>query len=161
MIEELGDKPWFIGCGFMKPHAPFIAPKQLAQYILRHPFSVAKMTLHSGGEKVICGSKLNPTINCKFQIFTGPDSLAMITQHIPEKGAQMIRYYHWYSNQMRGQRHRVPKRGVFRRIRCVRRARRHRLRSCLPKNGGMSFSKSGTPTCRFARIASTGCECLR
>ena len=26
-IEELGDKPWFIGCGFMKPHDPFIAPK--------------------------------------------------------------------------------------------------------------------------------------
>jgi len=28
MIEKLGSKPWFIGCGFMKPHDPFIAPKQ-------------------------------------------------------------------------------------------------------------------------------------
>jgi iduronate 2-sulfatase len=28
MIEQLGDKPWFIGCGFMKPHDPFIAPKK-------------------------------------------------------------------------------------------------------------------------------------
>ncbi|MFN0078362.1 MAG: sulfatase [Prosthecobacter sp.] len=28
MIEKLGDAPWFIGCGFMKPHDPFIAPKQ-------------------------------------------------------------------------------------------------------------------------------------
>jgi iduronate 2-sulfatase len=27
-IHELGDKPWFIGCGFMKPHDPFIAPKK-------------------------------------------------------------------------------------------------------------------------------------
>jgi uncharacterized sulfatase len=27
-IEELGGKPWFIGCGFMKPHDPFIAPKK-------------------------------------------------------------------------------------------------------------------------------------
>jgi uncharacterized sulfatase len=27
-IEELGDTPWFIGCGFMKPHDPFIAPKK-------------------------------------------------------------------------------------------------------------------------------------
>lgn len=27
-IEELGDRPWFIGCGFMKPHDPFIAPKK-------------------------------------------------------------------------------------------------------------------------------------
>jgi iduronate 2-sulfatase len=28
MIKQLGDQPWFIGCGFMKPHNPFIAPKK-------------------------------------------------------------------------------------------------------------------------------------
>jgi uncharacterized sulfatase len=28
MIEKLGDTPWFIGCGFMKPHDPFIAPRK-------------------------------------------------------------------------------------------------------------------------------------
>jgi uncharacterized sulfatase len=28
MIEQLGDRPWFIGCGFMKPHDPFVAPKK-------------------------------------------------------------------------------------------------------------------------------------
>lgn len=28
MIDKLGDTPWFIGCGFMKPHDPFIAPKK-------------------------------------------------------------------------------------------------------------------------------------
>jgi len=28
MIEQLGDQPWIIGCGFMKPHDPFIAPKK-------------------------------------------------------------------------------------------------------------------------------------
>ena len=65
------------------------------------------MTLHSGGEKVIYRSKLNPKINRNFEIFTGPDFLATITQHIPDKGAQMIRYYGWYSNKMRGQRHRL------------------------------------------------------
>ncbi len=27
-INELGDTPWFIGCGFMKPHDPFVAPKK-------------------------------------------------------------------------------------------------------------------------------------
>lgn len=27
-INELGDTRWFIGCGFMKPHDPFIAPKK-------------------------------------------------------------------------------------------------------------------------------------
>ncbi len=33
-IEELGDAPWFIGCGFMKPHDPFIAP---AKYFDLYP----------------------------------------------------------------------------------------------------------------------------
>ena len=28
MIEKRGDTPWFIGCGLMKPHDPFIAPKK-------------------------------------------------------------------------------------------------------------------------------------
>lgn len=28
MIQQLRDQPWFIGCGFMKPHDPFIAPKK-------------------------------------------------------------------------------------------------------------------------------------
>ncbi|MCA9010949.1 MAG: sulfatase [Planctomycetaceae bacterium] len=27
-IQALGDSPWFIGCGFMKPHDPFIAPQK-------------------------------------------------------------------------------------------------------------------------------------
>ncbi len=27
-IEELGDRPWIIGAGFMKPHDPFVAPKK-------------------------------------------------------------------------------------------------------------------------------------
>jgi uncharacterized sulfatase len=28
LIEAQGAQPWFIGCGFMKPHDPFIAPKK-------------------------------------------------------------------------------------------------------------------------------------
>ena len=47
--------------------------EQLAQHILRNPFSVAKMRLNSGGEKVIYRSKLNPKINRNFEIFTGPE----------------------------------------------------------------------------------------
>jgi iduronate 2-sulfatase len=27
MIEKLRNEPWIIGCGFMKPHDPFVAPK--------------------------------------------------------------------------------------------------------------------------------------
>jgi uncharacterized sulfatase len=39
MIEQLGDKPWFIGCGFMKPHDPFIAPEK---YFKLYPESSVK-----------------------------------------------------------------------------------------------------------------------
>ena len=78
--------------------------QDLAQYILRNPFSLQKMTLQSPGDLVIYHSRLNAKINRNFQVFSPTDFLAAITQHIPDKGAQMVRYYGWYSNKMRGQR---------------------------------------------------------
>jgi len=80
--------------------------EDLAQYILRNPFSVEKMTLESPTDMVIYRSRLNAKINRNFEVFTATDFLAAITQHIPDKGAQMVRYYGWYSNKMRGVRHR-------------------------------------------------------
>ena len=38
------------------------------------------------------------------QVFTACDFIAAIAQHIPDKRFQMVRYYGWYSNKMRGQR---------------------------------------------------------
>jgi len=90
--------------------------EDLAQYILRNPFSVEKMTLESPGDIVIYRSRLNAKINRNFEVFTPTDFLAAITQHIPDKGAQMVRYYGWYSNKMRGVRQRgLPAELVFRR----------------------------------------------
>ena len=86
--------------------------EKLAQYILRNPFSVAKMTLESPTDTVIYRSKLNPKINRNFEVFTATDFLAAITQHIPDQGAQMVRYYGWYSNKMRGQRHHAETSGA-------------------------------------------------
>ena len=80
----------------------------LAQYILRNPFSVEKMTMEAPADMVIYRSRLNAKINRNFEVFTATDFLAAITQHIPDKGAQMVRYYGWYSNKMRG----VRQRGV-------------------------------------------------
>jgi hypothetical protein len=80
--------------------------EDLAQYILRNPFSVEKMTLESPGDMVIYRSRLNAKINRNFEVFTPTDFLTAITQHIPDKGAQMVRYYGWYSNKMRGVRQR-------------------------------------------------------
>lgn len=39
LIEKLGDKPWFIGLGFQKPHDPFVAPKKYFE--LYPPGSIA------------------------------------------------------------------------------------------------------------------------
>ena len=35
-------------------------------------------------------------INRNFEVISATDFLAAITQHIPDKGAQMVRYYGWY-----------------------------------------------------------------
>ena len=39
-----------------------------------------------------------------FQVFKATDFIAAITQHIPEKSFQLVRYYGWYSNRGRGER---------------------------------------------------------
>ena len=37
-----------------------------------------------------------------FEVYSAEEVIAAITQHIPEKSFQMIRYYGWYSNKSRG-----------------------------------------------------------
>ena len=104
--------------GFNVHHGESVPPEnkalleQLTQYILRNPFSVEKMTLLAPKDTVMYRSRLNPKINRNFEIFTPTDFLAAITQHIPDKSAQMIRYYGWYSNKMRGQRHMAANGGI-------------------------------------------------
>ena len=93
--------------GFNVHHGDPVPPEnkaeleKLAQYILRNPFSVEKMTMESPTDTIIYRSRLNPKINRNFEVFTPTDFLAAITQHIPDKGAQMVRYYGWYSNKIR------------------------------------------------------------
>jgi hypothetical protein len=42
-----------------------------------------------------------------FQTYSPLEFIAAITQNIPERLAQMVRYYGWYSNRMRGDRQRA------------------------------------------------------
>jgi hypothetical protein len=103
--------------------------QRLIQYFLRCPFSQARMiqvteagkvihkTEHNavgrfpepGDEELLAGSSRN------FQIFDPLDFLAEVTQHIPDPGSHLVRYYGWpacraslgagrYSNKTRGQR---------------------------------------------------------
>ena len=53
---------------------------------------------------IIYRSEMNEKIHRNFEVFSPCDFIATITQHIPDKSFQLVRYYGWYSNKMRGQR---------------------------------------------------------
>jgi len=53
---------------------------------------------------VIYRSRMNAKTRRNFEIFSAEEFIAAITQHIPDKGFQMVRYYGWYSNRARGER---------------------------------------------------------
>ena len=81
--------------------------ERLAQYIIRNPFSVEKMWATEPGRasaSILYRSGMNEKIGRNFEVFTPSDFTAAITQHIPDKSFQFVRYYGWYSNKMRGRR---------------------------------------------------------
>ena len=92
--------------------------QRLIQYFLRCPFSQARMievtdegkVLYKTGDNRLgrfpeaASDDLLPGPKRIFQIFDPLDFLAEVTQHIPEQGEHLIRYYGWYSNKQRGQR---------------------------------------------------------
>ena len=43
---------------------------------------------------------MNPKIQRNFEVFSPCDFIARITQDIPDKSFQIVRYYGWYSNKM-------------------------------------------------------------
>jgi len=94
------------------------AIERLTQYIVRCPFSLDRiLSLNPDGkvvyraEKAECrpfpvpgDERLRQGVKRNFEVFDPLDFIAEITQHIPDPGAQQIRYYGWYSNKSRGQR---------------------------------------------------------
>jgi len=77
----------------------------LAQYIIRSPFSLSKLRYHEDSGMVTYHSKMSHGKNKKnFVVINAEEFIAAITQHIPEKNFQLVRYYGWYSNRMRGDR---------------------------------------------------------
>ena len=52
----------------------------------------AGLTWWQGQGAPLTRARLNAKINRNFEVFTSTDFLAAITQHIPDKGAQMVRY---------------------------------------------------------------------
>jgi hypothetical protein len=78
--------------------------ERLAQYIIRNPFSVEKMRTNASGDAIIYRQGMNPKIGRNFEVFSQCNFIARIIQHFPDKSFQLVRYYGWYSNKMRGQR---------------------------------------------------------
>jgi len=61
------------------------------------------MQPNSAGHSIIYRSRMNPKIQRNFKVFSPYSFIARITQHIPDKSFQLVRYYGWYSNKMCGQ----------------------------------------------------------
>jgi len=92
--------------------------ERLAQYMARSPFSLARLIRITPAGKVIykaekdhcqkfpepASQDLLPGAKRNFQVFEPLDFLAELTQHIPNKGEHLIRYYGQYSNKARGMR---------------------------------------------------------
>jgi putative transposase/transposase-like zinc-binding protein len=76
--------------------------EQIARYILRNPFSTAKMHFEPGAGSVLYRSRMNKKQGGNFAALSPTDFIAAVTQHIPDKGFQLVRYYGWYSNKARG-----------------------------------------------------------
>ncbi|MGA1871933.1 MAG: transposase [bacterium] len=66
----------------------------LAQYIIRNTFSLDKLIYNEKTGTVIYHSKMTHGSGKKnFEIYTAEEFIAAVTQHIPEKSFQRIRYY--------------------------------------------------------------------
>ena len=80
--------------------------ERLAQYIIRAPISQERMTYVRASEsfdgvaRVIYKAKDGGTT----KTFMATDWLAHLIIHLPNKGEQMVRYYGYYSNKVRGMR---------------------------------------------------------
>ena len=85
------------------PNTSSVFALRAAPRHVRNPFAVEKMQVgapsraHPDGS-IIYRSGLNPKNQRNFEVFTPCDFIAAITQHIPGKSFQLVRYYGWYSN---------------------------------------------------------------
>ncbi len=107
----------WVHSGFNVHHSRRIWPKEqkdlesIAQYIIRNPFAEDKMTVDSSTGLVTYHSKKNIKHKRDYEVFSSIDFIAQITQHIPDTGAQMVRYYGYYSNKSRGMRAKLAREG--------------------------------------------------
>ncbi len=108
--------------------------ENLSQYIIRNTFSLEKLKYKEGDSSVIYRSKMTHGKNKRnFQVFSPLEYIASITQHIPEPSFQLVRYYGWYSNRMRGDRKKQEEREKGEGEECVSDDRVIDIRAYKPK----------------------------
>ena len=76
--------------------------ENLAQYIARPPISLKKIRFESFHGKVLFHTAYNEYFRENLKLFEATDFIALLTQHLPPKGAQYIRRYGLYSSRSRG-----------------------------------------------------------
>jgi len=78
--------------------------KKLAQYMLRAPLSLEKMTYDAKTGMVIYRSHMHKGLKRNFQLMPGAQWLEMLCRHIPDRFEHWVRYVGWYSTRCRGER---------------------------------------------------------
>ena len=78
--------------------------KKLAQYMLRAPFSLEKMTYLPDRGMVMYRSHMHKGLKRNFQLMPGAQWLEMLCRHIPDRFEHLVRYVGWYSTRCRGER---------------------------------------------------------
>ena len=78
--------------------------KKLAQYMLRAPLSLEKMTYDAKTGMVIYRSHMHKGLKRNFQLMPGARWLELLCRHIPDRFEHLVRYVGWYSTRVRGAR---------------------------------------------------------
>ena len=78
--------------------------RKLAQYMLRAPFSLEKMTYESRTGTVLYRSQMHKSLKRNFQLLPAAEWLELLCRHIPDRFEHLVRYAGWYSNRSRGKR---------------------------------------------------------
>ena len=82
------------------------ARRRLAQYMLRAPFALEKMSYDPESGTILYRSRMHKTLKRNFQIMHGADWLAQLCWHVPDRFEHLVSYAGWYSNRSRGKRRR-------------------------------------------------------
>lgn len=79
----------------------------LAEYLLRAPCSLEKITYNPEAGSVLYRSERHWRTKRNFEVFSASQFIAALLDQIPPKGVPQVRYYGWYSNKSRGLRQRT------------------------------------------------------